>query len=228
MLHYGRSGRCPSLRPRLIVLVYLREDMRMRFCLFALLFLLSGSIVVAQAPASNCVIQELAIDAALGSTDAQYNLAVEFFTGRQVPRDYAKAANLWRKASDAGSVPASNNLGFLKYYGRPGVERDYGEGIRLWRFAAERGFAESQVHLGQAYSDGSFLKSDFIEAYAWAKAGKHNSTKVTELVDDPQSDEAIAKDAEEVLAIARKRLSKVELAQAEKKAADYIANFAPR
>ena len=139
----------------------------MRVILISLILLLLATTVHAQQSSiPKCELQRLAIDAALGDTAALYNLGVEFFRGTNLPRDYAKAANLWRRASEAGSVEASNNLGFLRYYGRPGVERDYSEGIRLWRFAAERGFAESQVHMGQAYSDGRFLKSDLIEAYA--------------------------------------------------------------
>ena len=193
-----------------------------------ILVLLVTDVHAQQSSLPNCELQHLAIDAALGNTAALYNLGVEFFSGTNLPRDYAKAANLWKKASEAGSVGASNNLGFLKYYGRPGVDQDYAEGIRLWRFAAERGFAESQVHMGQAYSDGRFLKSDFIEAYAWAKAGKHYSSRMTETIDNPQIGDEVAKDAEEVLADMRKRLSAVEMVEAEKKAADYIRKFAPR
>jgi TPR repeat protein len=201
----------------------------MRVLLKSLILLLLATTVQAQQGSiPKCELQQLAIDAALGDTAALYNLGVEFFRGTNLPRDYAKAANLWRRASEAGSVEASNNLGFLRYYGRPGVERDYGEGIRLWRFAAERGFAESQVHMGQAYSDGRFLKSDFIEAYAWAKAGKHHSSRMTDTIDNPQISDEVAKDAEKVLADMRKRLSAVEMVSAEKKAADYIRRFAPQ
>ncbi len=185
------------------------------------------SIAHAQESPNNCPLQDLAVEAALGNELALYNLGVEFFRGVKLPRDYAKAADLWRRSSDAGNVGASNNLGFLKYYGRPGVEQDYTEALRLWRSAAERGYAESQVHLGQAYSDGRFLKLDLIEAYAWAKAGKHYSHKMTEIIDDPQIGEKVAEDAEKVLADARKKLSRAEIAEAEKKAAEYIKKFAP-
>ena len=201
----------------------------MRLLLNSLIVLLLATAAYAQkASVPKCDLEQLAIVAALGDTVAQYNLGVEFFRGDKVPRDFGKAASMWRKASDAGDVAASNNLGFLKYYGRPGVERDYAEGIRLWRFAAERGFAESQVHLGQAYSDGRFLKSDFIEAYAWAKAGKHYASKVSEKIDNPQIADEIAKDAEKVLVEMRTKLNTLEMREAEKKAALYISNFVPR
>jgi len=135
---------------------------------------------------------------------------------------------MWKMASTSGSVEAANNLGFLKYYGRPGVQRDYAEGIRLWRFAAERGFAESQVHMGQAYSDGRFLKPNFVEAYAWATVGKHYSSKMSEKIDDPQIGNEVERDAEKVLADVRKKLSSLELIEAEKRAAEYINKYVPR
>jgi TPR repeat protein len=200
--------------------------MRTSFCFLILLLL--AITTPAQEASPKCVLQQLAIDAALGDPMAQYNLGVEFFRGSELPQDYAKAASLWRKASDTGGIEASNNLGFLKYYGLPGVERDYAEGIRLWRFAAERGHAEAQVHMGQAYSDGRFLKNDFIEAYAWAKAGKHYSSKMSEKLENAPLGEAVGRDAEKVLGQVRTKLSNVELAAAEKKAADYIRRFAPQ
>jgi TPR repeat protein len=199
----------------------------MRMSCYFLTLLLLATTIQAQEQSPKCPIQQLAINAAIGDDVAQYNLGVEFFRGANVPQDYAKAANLWRKASDAGNTGASNNLGFLIYYGM-GVEQDYPEGIRLWRLAAGRGLAESQVHMAQAYSDGRFLKNDLIEAYAWAKAGKHNSISMEETMENPQIAELVARDADKVLAQVGRKLSHIERAAAEKKAAEYIRKFAPK
>lgn len=200
----------------------------MRLVSCSLTLLLLAAFAFGQTKPGECDLQRLAIDAALGEVGAQYNLGVEFFRGSCVPKDYAKAANLWRKASDAGHTGASNNLGFLKYNGRPGVDRDYAEGIRRWRFAAERGFTESQVHLAEAYFDGKFLPTDLIEAYAWAKAGKHNASRSGEGFDKPDFGEELAKMADDVLADVGRRLTVDERAKAEKKAAEYIRKFAPQ
>ena len=51
---------------------------------------------------------------------------------------------------------------------------------------------------------------------------------MTDTIDNPQISEEVAKDAEKVLVDMRKRLSAVEMVEAEKKAADYIRKFAPR
>src|ERR1051325_2785085 len=84
---------------------------------------------------SKCKLQELAIHAALGDADAQYDLGVEFHRGVDIAQDYSKAAVMWRLASNGGVIPAFNNLGYLTYYGK-GVKQDYAEGVRLWRVAA--------------------------------------------------------------------------------------------
>jgi len=200
----------------------------MRLVSCSLILLLLAGFALGQTESGKCDLQQVAIDAALGEAEAQYNLGVEFFRGRCVPKDYGKAANLWQKASDAGHTVASNNLGFLKYNGRPGVDRDYAEGIRRWRFAAERGFTESQVHLAEAYLDGKFLPSDLIEAYAWAKAGKHNASRSGEGFDDPKLAEELAKMADDVLVDIGRKLTVDERAKAEKKAAEYIRKFGPQ
>ena len=193
-----------------------------RLLIFFLLLVTNAHAQEAASP--KCSLQQLAIDAALGDIDAQFNLGVAFYRGEDVSRDYGKAAKMWRIALDAGRVVAANNLGYLKYYGLPGVEQDYSEGIRLWRFAAVRGIAESQVHMGEVYSDGKFLKPDFIEAYAWAKAGKHYAAKMTE----QELGAKIENSADEVLAGIRQKLTVKQLAIAEKKATEYIGRYAPR
>jgi TPR repeat protein len=172
---------------------------------------------------SKCKLQELAIHAALGDADAQYDLGVEFHRGVDIAQDYSKAAVMWRLASNGGVIPAFNNLGYLTYYGK-GVKQDYAEGVRLWRVAAEKGFAEAQVHLADAYSDGRYLKQDYVESYAWSLTGKHFGAQI----EDTELGKRIIEMAENRLADARKRLSESQVAEAEKRAAEYITKFAPK
>jgi TPR repeat protein len=167
-----------------------------------------------------CNLQELAINAALGKPEAQYDLGVEFYTGVNVGQDFSKAAVMWRLASQNGSFTgAFNNLGYLTYYGK-GVKQDFPEGIRLWRIAAENGYPESQIHLATAYSDGKHLKIDYVEAYAWAATGKHFAEQM--------KDTEIIKMAERRLVELRKKISNLQLTQGEKKAKEYFAKFAPK
>ena len=181
--------------------------------------------VLAQGQTANpnkCTVQDLAIDAALGNHDAQYDLGVFFFRGEDIPQDFSKAAIMWRLAANAGMVEAHNNLGFLTYYGK-GVKQDYAEGIRLWRQAAEAGFAESQVHLAEANKDERYLIKDLVEAYAWAKAGKHFAEMTQSKLGS-----RIAENADQVLIDVRAKLSPVQLNEAEKRAATYISKYPPK
>lgn len=172
---------------------------------------------------SKCAIQDLAIEAALGDAEAQYNLAVEFFRGVEVTQDYSKSAILWKQASDSGVIMAFNNLGYLTYYGK-GVTRDFAEGVRLWRIAAEKGVAESQIHLAIAYSDGKHLKQDYVETYVWASVGKHFAAQI----EDMQMRNNIMKMADRPIFEARQKLSESQLADAEKKVTEYKTKFAPK
>ena len=109
----------------------------------------------------------LAIDAALDSRSALYDLGVEFYSGRRVRQNYANAALLWRKAVALGSVGAQNNLGYLLFNGL-GIERDAEAAVTLWRSAAQAGHIESQIHLGDAIFRGMGTGADDREGLAWA------------------------------------------------------------
>ncbi len=123
----------------------------------------------------------------------------------------------------SGNVPAHNSLGYLVFYGR-GVPRDPEEGLRLWRFAAERGHAESQFHIASVYMTGRHLARDHTLAYAWAKTSEHYSKTVAELGGGPQ----VAQDARSLMRQARENLAGRDLKRADKRAAEFIANYGPR
>lgn len=187
----------------------------------ALLLVLIGVNGYGQSdPKLRCEIQDLAIAAAMGNPDAQYDLAVEFHKGEAVPQDLAKAAELWKMAAKAGVISAYNNLGHLTYYGR-GIKENFAEGIRLWRVAATNGHPESQVHLGYVYSDGKYLKPDLVEAYAWSSAGKYSAG----LLDDPEMSKSIVEMVTKLLSIVTPKLSAGQLAQAEQRTKLYISRY---
>ncbi|HLL14693.1 MAG TPA: tetratricopeptide repeat protein [Pyrinomonadaceae bacterium] len=187
--------------------------------LLLLLFCLSHHGQTVSAP--KCELQELAIAAALGDAEAQHDLGVAFHQGKDLPRDLAKAAAMWRMAADNGIIMALNNLGHLTYYGR-GIKQDHAEGVRLWRLAAEKRLAESQIHLSFAYSDGRYLPRDYVEAYAWAKSGR---LLAEEIVGDDLRRGTIAMADKQVAAARRNLVTQSQRVEAERKAAEYIAKF---
>lgn len=184
-----------------------------------LLTLASADAQTLTAPPS-CEIQALAIEAALGDADAQYNLAVAFHQGEKVPQDLAKAAALWKLAAKAGVISAYNNLGHLTYYGR-GIKQNYAEGVRLWRVAATQGDSESLVHLAYAYSHGKYLKIDYVEAYAWAAAGKQAAIRDT----DSEMSKAISEMADDILAKIEPNLTSSTLPLAKRRSTLYISRY---
>jgi TPR repeat protein len=166
-----------------------------------------------------CELQDLAIDAALGDPEAQYNLGVEFHRGKAITQDFSKAAKMWRLACEAGIIEAYNNLGYLNYNGK-GIKQDYAEGVRLWRKAAEQGFVESQVHLGFAYTDKKHLQVDYAEAYAWGKTAIYYATQI--------KDEEMLQRARRLVRQSTEELSGIEKSQADKKASEYIKKYGPK
>lgn len=188
---------------------------------FLLLLLFCSSHYGQAASAPKCELQELAIAAALGDAEAQHDLGVVFHRGEDLPRDLAKAAAMWRMAADRGSIAALNNLGHLTYYGR-GIKQDHAEGVRLWRLAAEKRHAESQIHLSIAYTDGKYLPRDYVEAYAWAKSGR---LLTEEIVGDDLRLKTFEMAEKQVAATRRNLVTQSQLAEAERKAAEYIAKF---
>jgi len=109
---------------------------------------------------------DTAIGAALEDPTETYNLAVEFYTGKCVEKNYEKAAKLWERAATAGVISAKNNLGYLLSEGL-GVKKDETRAAALWFEAARAGHAESQVHLGSALFYGYGVPKDQARGLAW-------------------------------------------------------------
>ena len=128
-----------------------------------------AAVVACRSHAPNDRLTKLAIDAAAGDTEARYNLAVELYRGDSIPRDYSRAAALWKQGMERGNINATNNYAYLLYYGL-GIARDQGQAVALWKRAAALGQAESQYHLGVAALDGGGESADTSEALARFKA----------------------------------------------------------
>jgi hypothetical protein len=111
----------------------------------------------------------LAIPACLEAV-SQYPETIRFLfqLGRSYERadDYAKAVELYRKASDAGSPFAQNNLARLLHRGE-GVSKDEVEAVKWFRKAAEQGLPVAQFNLAGMYTRGQGVRKDHQEAAGW-------------------------------------------------------------
>ena len=67
-----------------------------------------------------------------------------------MPKDFAKAAELYQKAANQGFAVAQNSLGELYEKGL-GVTKDSGKATELYQKAADQGNAQAQNNLGRLY-----------------------------------------------------------------------------
>jgi hypothetical protein len=98
-----------------------------------------------------------------GNIDAQKNLGFLYYCGRDVPQDYAQAAQWYRKAADQGDYLAQFELGEMYRQGQ-GVPQDYAQAVDWLRKSAEQGFDEAAWSLVEMYSLGQGVPQDHGEA----------------------------------------------------------------
>ena len=132
--------------------------------LLATLILPSGQ---AQAsPPSNTSTADLQKTATQGVAEAQTNLGLLYYYGRNVPRDYTKAREWFEKAAAQGDADAQYNLGTLYDFGK-GVSQDFSMARHWYEQAATQGHAGAQNNLGGLYEFGHGVKQDSVRAFMW-------------------------------------------------------------
>lgn len=100
------------------------------------------------------------------STDAQLDLAYKFYLGKEVTLNYAKAAELFKIAAEAGSSDAQFALGVMHQNGQ-GVPINYMDAAKWYEKAARQDNPNAQYLLGLSYKEGSGVAKDPAEAYKW-------------------------------------------------------------
>lgn len=94
-----------------------------------------------------------------GSADAAQLLGHELVTGKQWPRDMAKAQTLLKLAASKGHVEATYDLGLINMLGMAGA-KDPHQAADYFRTAIAKGHAASATAMGQMYRDGDLGKKD--------------------------------------------------------------------
>lgn len=120
-----------------------------------------------------------------------------------------------RARAQAGEADAQYSLG-LRYDNGQGVAQDFTEAVRWYRLAAEQGNPAAQYNLGAMYSNGQGVPRDVVEAYKWRSLAASRA---------PSDDQQRYAETRDALA---ERLSPDQLAEAEKRVADWEADFARR
>ncbi|MEE8119617.1 MAG: tetratricopeptide repeat protein [Gammaproteobacteria bacterium] len=134
-----------------------------------------------------------------GHNLAQYNLAVLYFNGEGVPRNFKRAAALLSSSAEKGNADAQYLLGRIYFTGQ-GVQRDFAKEAEWYQRAAEQGHALAQYNLGALYYLGEGVGQDKIEAYAWWSVAHQLGLDTSEAIEvlkneltDAQIDEAISR-----------------------------------
>lgn len=97
-----------------------------------------------------------------GDEDATALLGWFYDTGRHVPRDYARAAELYRRVVD-GNPSVQWRLGVMYDLGQ-GVAENPQEAVRLFRQAAADGDANANASLAVMYANGRGVRADYGQA----------------------------------------------------------------
>jgi TPR repeat protein len=104
--------------------------------------------------------------AAAGNADAELSLGMMYQRGTGVQGSPADAFKWFRKASDDGSIRATNYLAWA-YANGDGVKRDGPAAIKLFQKSADAGNAQGEYGLGMMYANGSgAMRSDSL-AVVW-------------------------------------------------------------
>jgi len=120
----------------------------------------------------------------------EYNAGVDAWR----KQDFSSARAHWTTALTLGGPDeAYNNLGFLLYYGQGG-DAEPARALALWRKGAALSVSEAQLHLGDAYAEGTALPVDLVQAHAWYLCAQATARKATDQTDTENKilDEAIA------------------------------------
>jgi TPR repeat protein len=134
--------------------------------LMAVISTICSSQVAVAAAQHTGIDPALLAKASAGNAPAEFRVGVQYELGAHVQKDFAKAAEWYRKAADNGYPQAQHSLGLLYELGY-GVRQDEATAAVWYRKAAEKGFAPAQFSLGLCYVHGKGVPLDFGQALAW-------------------------------------------------------------
>jgi TPR repeat protein len=124
--------------------------------------------------------------------------------------DYVTAFRLTRPLANQGRASAQHNLGLMYQLGR-GVPQDYAEAMKWYRLAADQGHAGAQFNLGVMYGRGHGVPKDAVSAYIWFNLAAAQGGQGAVVNRD----------------LAARRMTREELAEAQKRAREWKPKSTP-
>lgn len=101
-----------------------------------------------------------------GHKKHQFELGLEYYTGKNIAQNYQQACKWFLEAAEQGDTNAQNNLAAC-YSSGNGVAQNYAEAFKWYETAAEAGHPVGQYNLGRAYSKGRGVKQNIGKAIEW-------------------------------------------------------------
>jgi len=150
-------------------------------------------------------------EAERGNANAQFWVGAAYESGHGVSKDFAQAHEWLAKSAKQGNADAQNLLGQM-YEDAEGVEQNFSKAAQWYRAACEHrpdygGAGQGCNNLGLLYLDGRGVEQNLVEAYKYFK---------------------LSSNAEVNLAATRSRMSTDEIAEAERKAMQWIETHPER
>lgn len=109
---------------------------------------------------------KMAVAAAAGDSESQYELGSMYMKGVGTNINYPKAVSTFEQAARQGHVKAAYKLGLMHYDGT-GVRKDGKKAFRWFQQAADNSYPAAQYYLGKMYAEGSGVKRDRAQALVW-------------------------------------------------------------
>ena len=132
-------------------------------------------------------LREFTVAAEEGLVVAQFNLAILYFSGRGVERNFDEAFRWTSAAADQGHTQAQFNLGALYYQGQ-GTRRDRETALEWYIKAGNADYAPAQYNIGEMYFRGDGISKDLVRAHAWiSRAIENDHETAAELLEDIES-----------------------------------------
>ncbi|MDA9372117.1 sel1 repeat family protein, partial [Porticoccaceae bacterium] len=101
-----------------------------------------------------------------GDVEAQFDLALMYRNGTEVPRNDKTAVKWYTKAAEQGLAKAQFNLGNM-YVNGEGITENDKTAVKWFTKAAEQGLAEAQFKLGNYYDYGYGVPENDKTAVKW-------------------------------------------------------------
>lgn len=111
-------------------------------------------------------VKEMEDSMALGSLNAQVDLATEYIRGERVKQDYPKAYSLIRDAAEKGNRYGQLMLGYC-YEDGIGVEKNLSESFNWYKRSAEQGNVLAQYQMSLFYQESIAVERDLKKAFEW-------------------------------------------------------------